>query len=69
MKYLEDVEIKPCPFCGNDLVIPKISASDGICFLECQQCFSKGSTQDNMHMAVIAWNTRFNEGIRNERNC
>ena len=60
-------ELKPCPFCGDELVKVKFDEDeqhylgDGDCFIECQNCNSKSGHYHFEEAAIATWNERVTE--------
>ena len=61
-------ELKPCPFCGDELVKVKFDdegylpyLNEGNCFIECQNCNAKSGYYHREEDAIAAWNKRATE--------
>lgn len=50
-------KFKPCPFCGSDQLMVEVG-DDGICHVECLDCWGRTGSCDGRGKAVSAWNSR-----------
>ena len=60
------VELKPCPFCGNEFPVLRMSSMEGYYKIECPQCDTRftlgaGEKQKIRDRIVAAWNRRTGE--------
>ena len=62
------MEIKPCPFCGNeDLAV--LELSDNSC-VRCRKCYSYGPNGKDEENAIERWNSApRKEDVEMEKNC
>lgn len=58
---MEEMELKPCPFCGCKEPNMAIS-SNNFRWVECLNCGAAGGTADNEEFAAKLWNERCSEG-------
>jgi len=60
---MENIKLKPCPFCGSEAVLdPHII--DDECpshYCWCPQCGARSGIENNEFAAVSVWNTRAQE--------
>lgn len=55
---MNEVELKPCPFCGSkDVTVYELYPSS---YARCRVCGAEGSLRDSHDEAVAAWNRRTN---------
>jgi Lar family restriction alleviation protein len=59
-KITIELEIKHCPFCGEQdgLAIVESFSEKGCYEVQCNQCVTIGPRKDSYTAAVEAWNTR-----------
>ena len=50
-------KLKPCPFCGSDQLMVEVGY-DGICHVECLDCWGRTGSCDGKGKAISAWNSR-----------
>lgn len=55
------IELKPCPFCGNEYisVIPSVDKTAWWC--KCEECEVTTPCYHNKDAAITAWNRREND--------
>ncbi len=60
MGDVEKVNLKACPFCGNDaqVVLDKISHKDMEAHIECMGCCIEVRYSDCIRSAIDIWNKR-----------
>lgn len=61
MKIKAEIEVMPCPFCGNDDNLSLDSDYDEHApeyFVQCQRCWAQGPEDFVEKDAVEKWNTR-----------
>ena len=54
---MNDIELKPCPFCGSDDVFCS-QGSEGEDYVECWDCSAKVESYNGMDDAIAGWNSR-----------
>ena len=60
---MSDIQLKPCPFCGDKN--PRRIVNAYVCYIQCGKCGASGSHYImNGDKAIDAWNRRVGE--RNE---
>lgn len=62
VKLYEGIEVKPCPFCGNDSGIDLDMIEEFIVEIKCPDCdlrtYSKPDNTELKKQAIKKWNTR-----------
>lgn len=53
-----EVELDPCPFCGNSEEIEILENDAGYFFIRCPLCGGRGPVGDNGRVASVGWNLR-----------
>lgn len=53
---MNEIELKPCPFCGSDDVI--CDMFEDVYFVECWDCCAKVESYNGLEDAVAGWNAR-----------
>lgn len=53
---MNEIELKPCPFCGSDDVI--CDMFEDVYFVECLDCSAKVESYNGLEDAVEGWNAR-----------
>jgi Lar family restriction alleviation protein len=53
-----DVEIEPCPFCGNDDPQWNADNAETVLWLDCPECGATGPTAQTHEEAADLWNQR-----------
>ena len=54
---MNEIELKPCPFCGSDDVVFGAALEDWY-YVECWDCSAKVESCNGMEDAVAGWNAR-----------
>lgn len=58
---MNEVELKPCPFCGSyDVVVDELDETYTSGYVRCRDCGAEGSIRDSCAEAAAAWNRRTN---------
>ncbi len=55
---MNEVKLKPCPFCGGEAILRQLGRTKLTCVVECQRCKATTGFTENPNFAVKAWNTR-----------
>lgn len=53
---MNEIELKPCPFCGSDDVVFGAGLEDEY-YVECWDCSAKVESYNGMEDAIAGWNS------------
>jgi Lar family restriction alleviation protein len=56
-----NIELKPCPFCGKAKAVVRSSYVNGDYFVICDNCCIQTDGYMEIEYAIEAWNKRYNE--------
>jgi len=62
----EKMELKPCPFCGEQ---PSILKNMGTIFCGNDNCFGPQSTAEHLEDSAVQWNTRVSSPMKAIEDC
>lgn len=69
MKMIEEIKLKPCPFCGREaeIVSSKLNSGGRVWYVQCPWTDCEVSTEtfdrDTPQEAAELWNCRANEAV------
>lgn len=55
---MSEIQLKPCPFCGNADQDDMIVAHTSSWWVSCEQCGAEGITENSHDEAIMSWNKR-----------
>lgn len=53
------IELKPCPFCGNQKPMLLDNTPSSCCYVECRECSVRTNEYTTKARASIVWNRRW----------